>query len=579
MNIFKLLKKFLPPSRPSPTEEGAQGKTFPPWGKRERGSSGIKQSVTYLIFVLFIIVLIPVNSSAQQTTDVDPKLLEAQQDVAPVKLDGKTLFNVRGISSYPAKLRATTISKRIQKAASDTSISIDSVKIIPSEERTMIYAGKEFIMSVYNADALKEGIDRTILSSIIHDKIVQAVNLFRYDRTPSVLFKKSLYALGAIVLFSLILLIFRWIFRLLNRALENRIRKRVESVEDRSFKLIRSDRLWFLINQLVKIIRFLIIFILSASLILYLLDLFPWTKSIRVFITDIFINPLRTFGLGIYTFLPSLAFLIIIFLATRYILKLVDLLTSGVANGTMVIKNFDAEWAKPTARILRICIIAFAVVVSYPYIPGSGTNAFKGISVFIGLIFSLGSSSFIGNLIAGYSMTYRRAFKKGDLIKAGEHIGFVEEQQILVTRLRSFKNEEIVIPSSVLLNSNILNYSRRSKESGVILHTKVGIGYETPWRQVDAMLMLAAERTEGLLKEPAPFVLKESLGDFAVNYEINAYCHDTSNILFIYNSLHQNILDVFNENDVQIMTPAYMKDPEAPKVVPKDKWDIPLKSD
>jgi small-conductance mechanosensitive channel len=176
-------------------------------------------------------------------------------------------------------------------------------------------------------------------------------------------------------------------------------------------------------------------------------------------------------------------------------------------------------------------------------------------------------------------MTYRRAFKKGDLIKAGEHIGFVEEQQILVTRLRSFKNEEIVIPSSVLLNSNILNYSRRTKESGVILHTKVGIGYETPWRQVDAMLRLAAERTGGLLKEPAPFVLKESLGDFAVNYEINAYCHDTSNILFIYNSLHQNILDVFNENDVQIMTPAYMKDPEIPKVVPKDKWNIPLKSE
>ena len=245
--------------------------------------------------------------------------------------------------------------------------------------------------------------------------------------------------------------------------------------------------------------------------------------------------------------------------------------------GTIVIRNFDAEWAKPTVRIVKILIIAFAVVVAYPYIPGSGTNAFKGISVFLGLIFSLGSSSFIGNLIAGYSMTYRRAFKKGDLIKAGDHIGFVEEQQILVTRLRSFKDEEIVIPSSVLLNSNILNYSSRAKKSGVILHTKVGIGYETPWRQVDAMLKLAADRTEGLLKEPAPFVLKESLGDFAVNYEINAYCQDISQILFIYNNLHQNILDIFNENDVQIMTPAYMNDPEIPKVVSKDKWDIPLK--
>jgi small-conductance mechanosensitive channel len=539
----------------------------------------IKLTATFLLLMLYIIVLFPINSSAQENTDIDPKLMEAQMDVAPVKLDGKILFNVRGISSYPAGLRATTISKRIKKAASDPSISIDSVKIITSEDKIMIYAGKEFIMNVYNPDALQEGIDRAILTKIIHDKIAEAVNSFRHDRTPSVLFKKSLYAIGAIGLFSLVLLVFRWLFRIINIALEKRIRKRVESVEDRSFKLIRSDRLWYIFNQLIKTIRFIIIFGLTIILILYLLDLFPWTKNISSFITDIFIDPIRSIGNGILNFLPSLAFLIIIFLITRYVLKLVGMLTVGVEKGTMVIKNFDADWAKPTARILRICIIVFAIVVSYPYIPGSGTNAFKGISVFIGLIFSLGSSSFIGNLIAGYSMTYRRAFKKGDLIKAGEHIGFVEEQQILVTRLRSFKNEEIVIPSSVLLNSNILNYSRRTKESGVILHTKVGIGYETPWRQVDAMLRLAAERTEGLLKEPAPFVLKESLGDFAVNYEINAYCHDTSNILFIYNSLHQNILDVFNENDVQIMTPAYMKDPEIPKVVPKDKWNIPLKSE
>jgi small-conductance mechanosensitive channel len=539
----------------------------------------IIRSVTYLIITLSIIVLFPFNSSGQETSDVDPSLQGAQQDVAPVKLDGKVLFYVRGISSYPAGLRATTISRRIRKAASDPSVSTDSVKVVEADDRTMVYIGKEFIMNIYDADALQENIDRTVLTKIIHDMLIDAVSVFRHNRTPSVLFKKSLFAIGVSVLFSGILVFLFWLFKIINNALENRIRKRVESVETKSYKLIRSDQLWNIFHKLIKIIRFLIIAVLSAVLLLYLLDLFPWTKGIRVFITDIFINPLRTFGIEIYNFLPSLAFLIIIFLVTQYILKLVNVLASGVDKGTIVIRNFDAEWAKPTVRIVKIFIIAFAIVVAYPYIPGSETNAFKGISVFIGLIFSLGSSSFIGNLIAGYSMTYRRAFKKGDLIKAGEHTGFVEEQQILVTRLRSFKDEEIVIPSSVLLNSNILNYSSRAKKTGVILHTKVGIGYETPWRQVDAMLKLAADRTGGLLKEPAPFVLKESLGDFAVNYEINAYCRDTSNILFIYNSLHQNILDVFNENDVQIMTPSYMKDPETPKVVPKDKWNIPLKGE
>jgi len=539
---------------------------------------GINPSAFSLMLILFTAFLFPVNISAQETSDVDPSLQGVRQDVAAVKLDGKVLFYVRGISSFPAELRAATISKRLRKAASDRSILVDSIKIIEVQDRTMVYAGKEFVMNIYDPDALLESIDRSVLSGIIHQRIVDAIKLFRHDRIPSVLLRKSLFAVGAIVLYSGILLFFFWLFKIINIALEKLIRKRVESVENKSYKLIRSDQLWNIFHNLVKIIRFLIIFFLSAALILYLLDLFPWTKAIRVFITDIFINPLRTFGKGVYNFLPSLAFLIIIFLFTRYILKLVNMLASGVDKGTIVIRNFDAEWAKPTIRIVKIFIIAFSVVVAYPYIPGSGTNAFKGISVFLGLIFSLGSSSFIGNLIAGYSMIYRRAFKKGDLIKAGEHIGFVEEQQILVTRLRSFKDEEIVIPSSVLLNSNILNYSSRAKKSGVILHTKVGIGYETPWRQVDAMLKLAASRTEGLLKEPAPFVLKESLGDFAVNYEINAYCQDISQILVIYNNLHQNILDIFNENDVQIMTPAYMNDPEIPKVVSRDKWDIPLKS-
>jgi small-conductance mechanosensitive channel len=142
--------------------------------------------------------------------------------------------------------------------------------------------------------------------------------------------------------------------------------------------------------------------------------------------------------------------------------------------------------------------------------------------------------------------------------------------------LHSVKNEEIMIPNSTMLNSHIVNFSKRAKELGLILHTTVGIGYEASWRQVDAMLKEAADRTKGLLKQPPPFVLKRSLGDFVVNYEINAYFNDASKMLFYYNILHQNILDVFNENNVQIMTPAYEMDPDTPKVVPKDQWNIPL---
>jgi small-conductance mechanosensitive channel len=187
-------------------------------------------------------------------------------------------------------------------------------------------------------------------------------------------------------------------------------------------------------------------------------------------------------------------------------------------------------------------------------------------------VFSLGSSSTIANMIAGYTMTYRRAFRLGDRVKIGDTVGDVTEMRLQVTHLKTIKNEEVVIPNSSILNNEVVNYSSLAKTRGLILHTKVGIGYETPWRQVEAMLLVAAERTPGLMPEPAPFVRQLALGDFAVTYEINGYCDNAQAMNRIYTTLHQNILDVFNEHGVQIMTPAYEGDPEQPKVVPKDQW-------
>ena len=245
---------------------------------------------------------------------------------------------------------------------------------------------------------------------------------------------------------------------------------------------------------------------------------------------------------------------------------------SAIARGSIRLTNFAPEWAWPTYKIARFAIVAFGVIVAYPYIPGSESAAFKGVSLFIGVVFSLGSSSAIANLIAGYLMTYRRAFKVGDRVQIGDMLGDVIETRLQATHLRTLKNEELVVPNSLLLNSQVMNYSSLAAKQGLILHTTVGIGYETPWRQVEAMLLLAAERTSGLLKEPAPFVLQKSLGDFAVNYELNVYCGDPHAMLPLYTALHRHILDVFNEYGVQIMTPAYRDDPEQPKLVPREQW-------
>jgi small-conductance mechanosensitive channel len=236
------------------------------------------------------------------------------------------------------------------------------------------------------------------------------------------------------------------------------------------------------------------------------------------------------------------------------------------------LRGFDAEWAQPTYQIARILIILLTLVIAYPYLPGSGSAAFQGLSIFAGLMLSLGASSAMASLIAGYTVTYRRAFRVGDRITVGDLTGEVCDVRLLVTHMRTSKNEEVVVPNSLVLQSHVVNYSKLARSHGLILHTTVSIGYETPWRQVEAMLQLAAERTEGILREPTPFVLEQSLGDFAVAYELNVYVDSTKLLPQRYAELHRNVLDVFNEYGVQIMTPAYEGDPEVPKVVPQDKW-------
>jgi len=323
----------------------------------------------------------------------------------------------------------------------------------------------------------------------------------------------------------------------------------------------------------VKTVAFLTVVLLYFG---FVLAQFPWTRSLSGNMVAFALVPLRVLGGGLVASIPSLVFLTVLFVVVRLVLRVIRLFFDAVRDRTVTIGEFEPEWAEPTYKILRLAVIAFALIVGYPYIPGSSTAAFQGITVFIGIVFSLGSSAAIGNIIAGYMMTYRRALKVGDRVKIGDTVGDVIDTRLQVTHLRSLKNEEIIIPNSQIMNGEVLNYSSLARETGLILHTEVGIGYDTPWQQVEAMLLAAAERTEGLAKTPPPFVLEKRLGDFAVTYELNAYCNDVKAMMPLYAALHRNILDVFNACGVQIMTPAYEGDPSEPKVVPPEKWHAPL---
>ena len=307
----------------------------------------------------------------------------------------------------------------------------------------------------------------------------------------------------------------------------------------------------------------------------YLLGLLPATRGAASRIDDWVLAPLAVLGDGLVARIPDFIFLFVLFLLVRWLLRLVHHFFAAVGRGDVEVAGFDSDWADPTYKLVRLGIVAFGLIVAYPYIPGSDSAAFKGISIFLGVVFSLGSSSAIANVLAGYSLTYRRAFREGDRVKIAGIVGDVSHVRLQATYLHTVKNEEVVVPNSTILGSEVVNYSTLARTKGLVLHTTVGIGYETPWRQVEAMLLEAARRTPGLLAEPKPFVLQLALGDFAVTYEINVYCDDPKAMGPLYTALHANILDVFNEYGVQIMTPAYEGDPEVPKVVPREQWHLP----
>jgi small-conductance mechanosensitive channel len=540
------------------------------------GGMDSRRMVSGIVVAFAALVLLASSAGAEEKTPGSGAApgFESETEVsfATVTLDGQPLFRVRGMTAYPAAQRAQAISERIAAIAADRSVPADSLAVIDEGAQSRIVAGDQPVMTVFDSQAAIEGVSPQSLAQAFRTRIAEGIRAYRQDRDPRVLLTHAGYAVGATLVAVLLLLGLRRAHRWLAAMLERHLKARIEGLEAHAYRLVQAHHMWRALRGLVTTFYVGSAFVLAYLWLGLVLDLFPWTRPLAQRLIEIFVNPLGAMALGVLGALPDLAFLVMLFFVTRYLLKLIGLFFQGVERGGIVLASFEPEWAMPTYKIVRLLVVVLALVVAYPYIPGSGSDAFKGLSIFLGVILSLGSSSIIANLVAGYTMIYRRAFRVGDRIEVGDVRGDVTQTRLLVTHLRTVKNEEVVIPNSVVLNSHVINYSTLAKSQGLILHTTVGIGYETPWRQVEAMLKLAAARTPGLLREPPPFVHLQSLGDFAVTYEINAYTDDPQGMGRHYTALYRNILDVFNQYGVQIMTPAYEDDPEQPKVVPKEQW-------
>ncbi len=491
-----------------------------------------------------------------------------------VVIDGRALFRLVGLASYTAQKRAKKTATRIKQLAQDPSFEPDDLAV---REKSGVYtvSGNDLpIVRINSEDVALEG-DFTIESFtnlFVKKQIARAITQYRQERSPETRKKNVLKALARTSALVITLFLLFWSFKKSDELLERHFKRKIENLESKSKRILKAQHIWNVLRLVIRVLRIAFVLAVIYIFLNFVLGLFPWTRFVATTLLSYTIEPLQTLWQSFVDYLPSLFFLIIIYLLFRYFLRITKTFFDQINRGRLKLSGFDAEWALPTYRIIRAFIIILALVIAYPYIPGSGSEAFKGISILVGVLISLGSSSLIANIIAGYTMTYRRVFRVGDRVKIGKHVGDVTDIRVMETHIKSLKNEEIVIPNSQILSGEVTNYSSLASEQGLILHTNVGIGYEVPWRQVEAMLLMAAERTEGLRREPKPFVLQKMLGDFGVVYELNVFCGSAGKMTQIYSELHSNIQDIFNEYDVAIMTPHYVGDPETPKTVPKEKW-------
>jgi small-conductance mechanosensitive channel len=317
------------------------------------------------------------------------------------------------------------------------------------------------------------------------------------------------------------------------------------------------SRLADIIRLVLRFVKWVFLIILVYALLPLGFSIFPSTEGIARTLIGYVLEPLKSFVSAVISYIPEFIAIIVIVLIARSIIRFLRYLSGEVEKGSLVLSGFYPEWAKPTYNLFKFLVIIFAFVAVFPLIPGSGSDVFKGVSVFIGVLISLGSSSAIGNIIAGLVITYMRPFKIGDRVRIGDAQGDVIEKTLLVTRLRTIKNEDVTIPNASILSGNTYNYSTNTNEEGLILNTSVTIGYDVPWRKVHTMLTDAADRTDKLRKEPKPFVLQTSLDDFYVSYQINCYTEEADKAAKIYSELYGHIQDVFAEEKIEILSPHY----------------------
>jgi small-conductance mechanosensitive channel len=522
---------------------------------------GWMKKIGHTLIIFFVVLLLTLTSPllgiAQNPTQPENKI-----DGFPVMLDGKTLFFIRrGVSSFSAEERANAITRRIERIAQNDSIPIENLTIeqIPDDNSLYLSIDQEVILTVTERDAKAYRSTPEVLAQQALQKIQVAIAQYRQDRKPEQLLKNIIYTV--IATFSFLIISFAVIK--ISGKLFPFIRRLIESltpgIQIGNIEIVSSSKISFFWLRVLRMIRLFILFLLTFNYATFVLRLFPWTRVFGESILGYFSRSLELVLSSIGKYLPNAFIIAIIIFVTYYLIRLIKPFFTAIERGNLVIPGFYTDWAKPTYNLLLVIIIALAAIVAFPYLPGFDSPAFRGVSVFLGLLLSLGSTSAIANVIGGIILIYTRAFRIGDHIQVGDVIGDLIEKNFLVIRICTPTNKIITIPNSSLLSSNVINFSISSRElnRNLIIQTTITLGYDLPWRKAHKTLIEAALETDHILKEPAPFVLQTSLDNFYISYQLNAYTNQPNLMVIIYSELHQNIQDKCNEAGIEILSPSY----------------------
>jgi len=455
--------------------------------------------------------------------------------------------------------RTLAVTAMLAQLAGRGELPLDRLRVVSDSQFTVIMLDTLPVVSVLEGDAAAAGVPRDTLAARWVQSLQEALGRRRHQYlTRGLAIGAGVSLLATLVFAGLTWLVLRLEARL-ELALQEWAEAQLRTLRGTRNRFIAPAQVAATVMGVMRLVRIGSLLALGYLWLLTVFSSFAWTRPLAGRILRMVVEPIAGIARAVVEYLPSLFFIVVVLLALRLLVRGIRLFFRGIEFGTLSFRNFPREWADPTYKIIRTLVIAFGFIIIFPYLPGSGSDAFNAITLFAGALFSLGSTGAVSNLVAGTVLVYTGAFRVGDFVRIGETEGMVVDRSLLVTRIRCATNVEVSIPSATVLNSHVQNFSAMATRGGLIVQSRVTIGYDAPWRKVHDLLLTAATRTEGVLKEPAPFVAQEALNDYYPTYCLNAYTDRATamEVFRLRSRLNEAIQDAFFEGGVEILSPAY----------------------